>query len=650
MTFLCFLLDLRGLPPPLLRDVRQSLLQLANLYAISSPGCGSRSQAPGDPIALCCIQRNRSSGIDELEIAYSPRGQFDLRDFHLAVSSLPEDCFLSDLDASTIPEAEGPILSKLLHDDNLYSWGGKDTAKKVFVISSLLPEGVAYSREMLMDAASKKVRLEFILIERGESAPCLFSQASRKIKDLPDCLSDLKNCVFDKYSWDDWVFSGFVKSWLQELKGDIEEPLKATFYFKNKIIDSGNHLSCNLFATAAHMVDGFVPCQTCRCHGLPAGSAAVRPNISCLVTNQELASSELSDTGLKVGEQTILHLPSFQSYSEPQRVHGQITFNVVERTSLFSLSEGAVLGTSYFTLPCNDAELTSAECGKQNLNIQPVFYGICGTLHSLDQGLVCTSTCNTDTMRESSFTFFYLLQPSDRGPMLLRKLAGSEEIMIVPKHEGLPPSSGMTQIESSIQANLLKIGLRDYNPLEHELGFHRKLNALVKESLQIGAMAPRRSKPIPKPDALRVGKHTSIPTMLDSPFGGDRCMETTQLTDQEGKTCAEDEWEQLVVNEPCCSLSPAFPSAGEIEVKSFDGSLAEKTSSILERLEPPRSQKLNSSSPVVAVNNLKERKTGYPCSFTKKPLVPFEKSDHERAYSLSQPLKPNFQRFKRKLK
>ncbi|CAN6470484.1 unnamed protein product [Victoria cruziana] len=275
MTFLCFLLDLRGLPPPLLRDVRQSLLQLANLYAISSPGCGSRSQAPGDPIALCCIQRNRSSGIDELEIAYSPRGQFDLRDFHLAVSSLPEDCFLSDLDASTIPEAE-----------------------------------------------------------------------------------------------DDWVFSGFVKSWLQELKGDIEEPLKATFYFKNKIIDSGNHLSCNLFATAAHMVDGFVPCQTCRCHGLPAGSAAVRPNISCLVTNQELASSELSDTGLKVGEQTILHLPSFQSYSEPQRVHGQITFNVVERTSLFSLSEGAVLGTSYFTLPCNDAELTSAECGKQNLNIQ----------------------------------------------------------------------------------------------------------------------------------------------------------------------------------------------------------------------------------------------------------------------------------------
>ncbi|CAN6470483.1 unnamed protein product [Victoria cruziana] len=232
----------------------------------------------------------------------------------------------------------------------------------------------------------------------------------------------------------------------------------------------------------------------------------------------------------------------------------------------------------------------------------------------------------------------------------LQKLAGSEEIMIVPKHEGLPPSSGMTQIESSIQANLLKIGLRDYNPLEHELGFHRKLNALVKESLQIGAMAPRRSKPIPKPDALRVGKHTSIPTMLDSPFGGDRCMETTQLTDQEGKTCAEDEWEQLVVNEPCCSLSPAFPSAGEIEVKSFDGSLAEKTSSILERLEPPRSQKLNSSSPVVAVNNLKERKTGYPCSFTKKPLVPFEKSDHERAYSLSQPLKPNFQRFKRKLK
>ncbi|KAF3790438.1 hypothetical protein EJ110_NYTH16437 [Nymphaea thermarum] len=275
MTFLCFVFDLRSLPLPLLKDLRQSLLQLANLYAISSPSCGSRSQTPGDLIALCYIQRNRSSGIDELEIAYSPRGQFNLRDFHHAVSSLPEDCFLSDLDASKIPEAE-----------------------------------------------------------------------------------------------DDWLFSGFVKSWLQELKGDIEEPLKATFYFKNTIMDSGNHFSCNLFASAVHMVDGFVPCQTCRCHGLPAGSAADRTSMSCPIANQELASSELSEIGIKVGERTILRLPSFQSYSEPQRVHGHIRFNVIERTSLCSLSEGVILGTSYFAVPCNDAELSSAESGKQNLNTQ----------------------------------------------------------------------------------------------------------------------------------------------------------------------------------------------------------------------------------------------------------------------------------------
>ncbi|XP_049934811.1 uncharacterized protein LOC116257172 [Nymphaea colorata] len=645
MTFLCFVLDLRSLPLPLLKDFRQSLLQLANLYAISSPSRGSRSQTPGDLIALCYIQRNRSSDIDELEIAYSPRGQFNLRDFHHAVSSLPEDCFLSDLDASKIPEAEGPILSKLLHGDYLYSWGGKDIARKVFVISSLLLESMEYSREMLADAASKKVRLEFILIERGDTTTNLFSQASEKVKDFLDCMSNMKNCVFHRYSWDDWLFSGFVKSWLQELKGDIEEPLKATFYFKNTIMDSGNHFSCNLFASAVHMVDGFVPCQTCRCHGLPAGSAAGRTSMSCPVANQELALSELSEIGIKVGERTILHLPSFQSYSEPQRVHGHIRFNVIERTSLCSLSEGVILGTSYFAVPCNDAELSSAECGKQNLNTQPVFHGICGALHSLDQGLVCTSTCNTDTMRESIFTFFYLLQPSDKGPMLLRKLAGSEEILTIPERDGLSPSSEVTQIESSIQANLLKIGLRDYNPLQHELGFHMKLNALVKESLQIGAIVPRRSKPISKPDFRRAVEQSPIPTMLESQFDEDGHM-LTQLTDEGRKAC-DDEWEQLVVNELNGSLSPALRSVGELEVRSPDESLAEKTSSILERLEPPRSQTPSPSSPNVAVDNLKKQMTGPPCASMKKPLVPFEQSDHERLYSLSQPLKPNFQRFKR---
>ena len=49
-----------------------------------------------------------------------------------------------------------------------------------------------------------------------------------------------------------------------------------------------------------------------------------------------------------------------------------------------------------------------------------VFYGLCETLFKLDQGLVCSSACNTETMKIGSLACYYLLQPSEKGPMLLR--------------------------------------------------------------------------------------------------------------------------------------------------------------------------------------------------------------------------------------
>ena len=49
-----------------------------------------------------------------------------------------------------------------------------------------------------------------------------------------------------------------------------------------------------------------------------------------------------------------------------------------------------------------------------------VFQGICSVLHSMDQGLLCSSCCNVETMKEAAFDCYYLLQPSDNGPMLLR--------------------------------------------------------------------------------------------------------------------------------------------------------------------------------------------------------------------------------------
>lgn len=49
-----------------------------------------------------------------------------------------------------------------------------------------------------------------------------------------------------------------------------------------------------------------------------------------------------------------------------------------------------------------------------------VFQGLCSALYSLDQGLVCSSSCNMETMKEAAFHCYYILQPSDTGPMLLR--------------------------------------------------------------------------------------------------------------------------------------------------------------------------------------------------------------------------------------
>ncbi|XWS60170.1 hypothetical protein CRYUN_Cryun07bG0012300 [Craigia yunnanensis] len=116
MVLVCFLLDLRSVSPPLFRDLKQSRLQLANFYTISSNL--SKSDSLRDRIGLCYVIKNRISSSDEVtpfdligdvmdemcfdlksdalktaKVAYGPRGDFTLRDFHHAVHSLPTDSF-----------------------------------------------------------------------------------------------------------------------------------------------------------------------------------------------------------------------------------------------------------------------------------------------------------------------------------------------------------------------------------------------------------------------------------------------------------------------------------------------------------------------------------------------------------------------------
>ncbi|CAN4088650.1 unnamed protein product [Withania somnifera] len=154
MVLMCFVFDLRSLSPPLLRDLKQSMLQLANFYAISSPTCSSTASSRSKPlldlIGLCYVFKNGISRTNELKVAYSPRGNFNLRDFHHAVNNLPSDAFLPDFNSSGALCCSDLKLCSILNDKVLYSWGGqsRDISRKVILISSSICE--------TLDSASNK--------------------------------------------------------------------------------------------------------------------------------------------------------------------------------------------------------------------------------------------------------------------------------------------------------------------------------------------------------------------------------------------------------------------------------------------------------------------------------------------------------------
>ncbi|XP_068663332.1 uncharacterized protein [Aristolochia californica] len=130
----------------------------------------------------------------------------------------------------------------------------------------------------------------------------------------------------------------------------------------------------------------------------------------------------MSDNAMMVSEHTLLFLPSFQSYLKLLLVASPITFNILERTSLASLSEAVMIGNSYIMTPmqCHEMEAASDESYDPELNVQ-LFHGLSRALHSLDEGLLCSSNCNTETMKETTFQCFYILLPSEKGSMLLRR-------------------------------------------------------------------------------------------------------------------------------------------------------------------------------------------------------------------------------------
>ncbi|CAK9163206.1 unnamed protein product [Ilex paraguariensis] len=597
MVMLCFVLDLRSLSPPLLRDLKQSLLQLANFYAISTPiNDRTHSKPLRDRIGLCYVFKSRISGADELKVAYNPRGNFSLRDFHDAVNNLPTDAFAPELNTSGALCCDDVKLSTVLSDEILYSWGvnEKDITRKVIMISSCLVENLdPVTRKTLMDAADKCISVEFVLLEQMSNH---LGDTTQNINSFVKQICYLENCSFRGYL-------------------PVTVP-----------------------------VIGVIT-KTCRCHGIPLNDAHgknIDESSSCPVTGNYLEEFDLIENSVKVGEKTVLFMPSSQCSLRLRQVSSSVDFNIIERTNLGSLSE--------------------------------VFQGLSTALHSLDQGLVCSSNCNIEPVVVKGM--FAGRSSSGDG---WQRIAGSEEVLPVPDVSQLIESTVSKEIEHSVRAALLKewrvhafnfsqMEVGDYNPVLHERGFHQILNSLLIGASEMSSQVDTR---IIKFDALMFFIHKSIPPKLKEltlesnlveQDSSEEAVPSKQATDavvieeqipqldvkmREDKTNASitEEWERLIVSEVPKIHSPTCifrPKLDQPVVSPPEGTrqLDEKTSRILERLEVPRQLKTKITSPIVSSSVSVE---------TKRPLVPVRPIiAADQGTTASQPIKPNFQRLKRK--
>ncbi|KAF7020998.1 hypothetical protein CFC21_034020 [Triticum aestivum] len=637
MALLCFLLDLRNIPPPILDLLKQ------------------------------------------LKIAYRPGEKFSLRDFHHAVENLPLDGFLPEQHGS-VPTGD-VSLQNLFSNRAIYSWATDDISKKVIAIC-FSAQNTEPLRRSLMEASEQCITVEFVMLET-ETAAFMYDDVSENSSSFIHRISDLENCVVRRYSPETQVLHGLVKRWLEELKDDKEEMMQAVLVFRVPIIKSVNQVTCSIYPSANQIIDGFPYCQICRCHGRPIDDVTThKAKWLCPTTSRQLAASDVTDSAVKIGDQTVLFLPTSEGGSNMRRASTSISFDVIERTDLASLNEGVIMGKSHVVVPSsNDEVALTDESLDQNTQI---FYGLCETLFKLDQGLVCSSACNTETMKIGTLACYYLLQPSEKGPMLLRRLAGSEEILPLPDVSRPRNYTVSKDTKNSIETSLSKIAVKEYNPLHHERGFHSKLNSLVKDSLQFGSITPAYavndaihldsfSEPqIPAlqgprgnmfmsqrekaRDADRIYAF-SEPQTTASPFRvpkdrlpsqpKERKLPSQQPKEKVSPSISE-EWEKLIIIDdnddfctPVSSSRAQFPRPPVSMLPSPVKPLDEKTSRILERLEAPKAKKQRASKAAGAGAAMASGRSGVSSTQGKKPLLPFEPS-------VSQPLKPTFNRVRRK--
>ncbi|GJU04680.1 hypothetical protein Tco_1121110 [Tanacetum coccineum] len=200
---------------------------------------------------------------------------------------------------------------------------------------------------VFQDAADKYVSVDFVLLEKvlgGRGA------LSESIKKFNRNICDLENCSFRNHLSDAKVLCALVGEWLKDLRDEVEQ-LQARLKFKRNIIGSLNKICCNLFPSFNHTIDKFEVLnpprfQVWRCHGYPLdderGNKLVKSTSCPVFTGNELAALDLIRNSLKVGEHSVLLMPSFHYYIKLQHANSPIDFNIIERTNLGSLSEAMV--------------------------------------------------------------------------------------------------------------------------------------------------------------------------------------------------------------------------------------------------------------------------------------------------------------------
>lgn len=226
----------------------------------------------------------------------------------------------------------------------------------------------------------------------------------------------------------------------------------------------------------------------------------------------------------------------------------------------------------------------------------------------MNQGLICWSFCNLEIMRETACMYYYILQPSDSGLMLLRRLAGAEEILPFPDAI-IDDSLASEEIDCCIQQCLVEVELKDYNPVQHSGGFHQKLNQLIEESSRPGLVAPEISTTplnLICLDDVAVPVQPSLQRSIKAlPGGGIVLPSGRDIAAVTVETCPLDqadegdkgisrltqEWEQLIVGGiprmDSALLEPTLEKARTSPPASHRP-LDRRTSIILERLGNPK--------------------------------------------------------------